>query len=119
MATETHVRGDTLPLTLALPADDAVAVTLQVHTVTACVEVDGTIANGMASFDPTALNGLTPGRVYRTSARLTRAGGAVKTIDSFAVRIEAGCGSPPPAPSIHIIAANTLITPSTIILEAV
>lgn len=90
MATFTHTRGDTLPLVLALPAD-ATAATLLVHTARDCIEIDGTVNRSRAYFSPDALSTLTPGRVYRTSARVTHADGAVETIDSFALRIEEGC----------------------------
>ena len=90
MATFTHTRGDTLPLVLPLPAD-ATAATLLVHTVDCCIEIEGTVTRSRAYFPPDALAALTPGRVYRTSARVTHAGGTVETIESFAVRIEEGC----------------------------
>lgn len=119
MATITHVRGDTLPLTQPLPAGEAIAATLQVHAVASCVEIEGTIARGRASFPPEALDALTPGRAYRTTTRITWAGGAVQTIDSFAVLILEGCGAPQAWVPIHIIDADTIITANTIIQEAV
>lgn len=106
MATITHTRGDTLPLTLALP-DDASAATLQVHTLTGCVEITGSLSGGSASFAPAALDTLTPGRVYRTTARLTREG-TTQTIDSFALLILEGCGNASPAPS-GIILSGALV----------
>lgn len=118
MATITHTRGDTLPLVLPLPAD-ATAATLQVHTVGACIETDGTINRGRAYFTPAALDDLAPGRVYRTTARATLTDGAVTTIDGFAVLILEGCNAPPPVPAIQSIAAGTIITATSIIQEAV
>lgn len=92
MATITHTRGDTLPLVWPLPAD-ATAATLLVHAVDACIEIEGTVARSRASFPPDALTTLTPGRIYRTSARVTHADGTVETIDGFALRINDGCSS--------------------------
>lgn len=115
MATLTHTRGDTLPLVLPT---DTVAVTLQVHAVGACIEIDGAVAGGVARFAPAALDDLRPGRVYRTTARTILADGATQTIDGPAVLILEGCGSAPPVPPISLIAADTLITPATIIQEA-
>lgn len=92
MATFTHTRGDTLPLKLALPPD-ATAATLLVHTAQSCVEIAGEVARSRAEFDPAALASLQPGRVYRTSARITHADGTSETIDGPALRIEDGCTS--------------------------
>ena len=108
MATITHTRGDTLPLTLALP-QDASAVTLQVYTATACIEIAGTVAGGSASFAPAALDGLTPGRAYRTTARATMPTG-VQTIPGFVVLILGGCGDAPSAPSGLILAGALVET---------
>ena len=92
MATFTHTRGDTLPLVLPLPAD-ATAATLLVHTVGCCIEIEGTVTRSRAYFPPDALAALQPGRVYRTSARITHADGTSETIDGPALRIEDGCTS--------------------------
>ena len=102
MATLTHTRGDTLPLKLALPPD-ATAAILLVHAAHTCVEIDGEVARSRASFDPAALASLPPGRVYRTSVRITHADGASETIDAFALRIEDGCTSSFYAPSIPTV----------------
>lgn len=117
MATFTHTRGDTLPLVLPLPAD-ATAATLLVHTVGCCIEIEGTVTRSRAYFPPDALAALTPGRVYRTTARTILADGATQTIDGPAVLILEGCGSAPPVPPITLIAIDTIITPTTIIQEA-
>ena len=107
MATITHTRGDTLPFVLPLPAD-ATAATLQVHAAGACVEIDGTVNRSRAYFAPTAADDLPPGRVYRTTARTTRADGTTQTIDSFALLILEGCGDASPAPS-GIILSGALV----------
>lgn len=92
MATITHTRGDTLPLVSPLPAD-ATAATLLVHAVDACIEIEGTVARSRASFPPDALARLPPGRVYRTSVRMTHGDSTVETIDGFALRVEDGCAA--------------------------
>lgn len=111
MATLTHTQGDTLPLVLPLPAD-ATAATLQIHAVGVCIEVDGVVNRSRAYFAPTAADNLMPGRVYRTTARTTRADGTTQTIDSFALLILEGCGSAPPAPS-GIILSGALVEAGT------
>lgn len=107
MATLTHTRGDTLPLVLPLPAD-ATAATLQIHAAGACIEIDGMVNRSRAYFAPAAADSLTPGRVYRTTARTTRADGTTQTIDSFAVLILEGCGDAPAAPS-GIVLSGALV----------
>lgn len=97
MATETHTRGDTLPLVVTLRQTDGTpydltdcTVELHINTAAACLEVPGTIPDpllGAVLFD---LPDLTP-RARRVTVEVTWSDGTTETAGDFVLHTVERC----------------------------
>lgn len=99
MATETYVRGDTLPLVVTLRQEDGTpydltdcTVALHINTATACLVVPGTIPDvllGAVLFDLSDLD-LRP-RLHRATLEITWSDGTEETAGTFNINVKERC----------------------------
>ena len=99
MATETHTRGDTLPIVVNLLQKDGTpydlsdcTVELHVNTAAACLTVPGTVPDGLLGavlFDVNALD--LPPRARRATVEVTWSDGTQETAGEFVLNTVERC----------------------------